>query len=94
MTATTATGDFLNTHKSIMLHMAASLIESLTDLVEEEVAEIDPLEIRINGEKTGEMTPRKLAEEVRKIAENFKPIKMETKVHDHRTEEDDEDDDE
>lgn len=95
---TTSTGnasnDFLDMHKSIMLNMAASLIENLTTLVEDEVAEIDPLEIRINGEKTGEIDPRKLAEEVRKIADQFKPIKMETTCQDNRIQDDDEDDDE
>ncbi len=84
--------DFLDLNKSIILHMAASLIENLLSLLEEEGTEIAPLEMAINGQKTGDIDPRTLAEEVRKIAASFKPIKMETTSRDSRTDADEGDD--
>ncbi len=76
--------NYVNLNRSIMLHMAASTIETLVTLVEDELAEIDPLEININGVSTGQITTRKLAEEVRKIAATFEPISIKTTVQDNR----------
>ena len=76
----------LNLHKAIVLSMAANLIDQLVALLDSDGTEIEPLEIRIEGVKTGEITTAELTEVIRAISAEFKPLTVKTTVEDNRDE--------
>jgi hypothetical protein len=82
--------DAVKAHKAIILVMAANLIDGLVQILDEDGTELEPLELKINGEIVGQMTASDLSKRVREISNEFKALNVTTSVQDNRTEVDDE----
>lgn len=75
-----------NIYKASIIGMAAGLIEQLSEVLDSEGIEVEPLEIKLQGEKTGEVTMLELAKMLRTIGQEIHPLKVNTNIIDNRTE--------
>jgi hypothetical protein len=74
-----------NTFKAMSIHMAANLIDQLAILLDDEGIELEPMEIKINGEVTGSLDIAALTRVLRNIGDELKPMVVNTDVQDNRT---------
>lgn len=66
------------TFNAIVVRMAADMIEQMVQILDNESIEIEPIEVKIEGESIGHMSVQDLAGKLREISSLFRPITMTT----------------
>lgn len=66
------------TFNAIVVRMAADMIEQMAQILDGEGIEIEPMEVKIEGESIGHMDIQGLAGKLREISSLFRPISMTT----------------
>jgi hypothetical protein len=75
--------EYQKTHRAIVLNMSAHLIENLVTLLGEDGIEIEPIDMKQNGEPIGAISPSQLAAQLREMADELKPMRFESAREDN-----------